>query len=323
MPSLSLTFYRPLLEFYECLVKSFPHDRLLLSNHDRLRANMHSESKQLLGELGPAITKELLGLFLRRDERFFDESNPFVQFLGGRRLYDMLEPSEQEEYWGPVLENIIRQGIVMCALLPKMDTLENLASNLVQKEGLTSNSPMTLMKHVMTNPEAMSDVMSLVEGENGVKNLMGMLKSIVHGVSDTAESVPAPDATTHSVGSGTPPSISEPRDLPRDLNLAAGAAGVHGDDADDAAPSDILRRQHQQRRARETDKRSRGNHGLDDVCRLIDQVSDDQLGTMQNDIDEMTTSDMQNMMGEVCGLLENTNMDNPLEALQTLSGIDL
>lgn len=320
MPSLCLTFYRPLLEFYTSLHNSFSFEPMIEKNFQSLKRACETQDKALLGKLGPGLTKDLLRRFLSRDVSFFADDNPFVQFIGGKDVYDQFDEAERDMYWGAVLENVIRQGIIAYALFPKMGTLESLASNLMDGSDSAKSlqNPMHLMQNVMNNPETMSDVMSLIDGKDGIKDLMGMLKSIVHGVSDVEES---PGGATDKDA----PDVDALSLFADDLSIRGGGSSSTATNAtpadtnavdDDIAPSDIFKKLHTDRKKEE---KKRVAPGIDTMYKLIDDVSDEQLQEMQQDVNAMSPDEMQAMMSEVCGILETTNTDNPMDALSTLA----
>lgn len=186
MQQICQTVYEPLFTFCDPLHSVFPE---LTPGFDRLVENRQSKGWGLIRELGPGCTKELLVSCISRDESkfFVDSTNPFVAFIGGKVLYDRLDETEREDFWGKNhLINIIRQCMVLHALEPLTTKLQCIVSKITDATKGQQMNQTSLMSMLMTDPEIISGLFGLMDSPESMKTLISSLRKIVDGMTTEA-----------------------------------------------------------------------------------------------------------------------------------------
>ena len=160
------------------------------ANLEELRAAIETCSDGLFVRLLPGLTVALKNAFLARDaDRFFSGTpNVFVEFIGGRRLYDCLDTCEQTEYWGEILNQVIRQGLLLKAIAPKLSSINSIVDSLVQSQAVDPGAErptiQSTVKKILSSEDLLANVLNLVRTKDGVKDLMSMMKGVVGSLAD-------------------------------------------------------------------------------------------------------------------------------------------
>jgi len=188
MSKIVQSFYGPLHTLFCSLVCCFPEDECLRKNLAELRGAVDECSDTLFLRLLPGLTVATKNAFLARDaDRFFsDPPNVLVEFIGGRRIYECLDSSEQAEYWGEVLDQVIRQGLLLKAIAPKLSSINSIVESLVRSQdpGAVPPTIHSTVKKILSSEDLLSNVLNLVRTKDGVKDLMGMMKGVVGSLAD-------------------------------------------------------------------------------------------------------------------------------------------
>ena len=188
MSKIIQSFYGPLHTLFCCLVSCFPEDEGLHNNIQVLREAIEKSSDTLFLHLATGITTDLKNAFVAREAELFfqgEATNVFLQFIGGRRIYDCLDEAECLEYWGETLNQTLRQGLLLKAIAPKLSSINSIVDSLIQTQ--TDNEKPTIqgtVEKMLSSEDLLNNVLNLVKHENGVKDLMTMMKGVMGSLTD-------------------------------------------------------------------------------------------------------------------------------------------
>jgi hypothetical protein len=208
-------------------------------------------------------------------ETFFQDpdNNPFVQFVGGRVLYDRLVDAEKDGYWGDNhLVNIIRQCMVLHALEPMATKLQCILSKVAASAGTMDQS--NILSSILTDPSILSSLVGLMDSPESMKTLLQSLRTIMDGMTTTATAVP------------------ETVDEEAPVVAAVSAA---------ATPGEFIRAARQQRakKTKQT-KNKNANPGLSDMMALLGNMSmdDNELQDLSTELKSMDPTAIADMARE-------------------------
>ena len=303
MQKLCQTVYGPLRQFCEPLDRSFPGE---LHNLHVLEDGYKTNKWDLIVSIGPGCTKSLLVAALSKDDkRFFnDETNEFVAFIGGRRLYDRLTSDEKEIYWSNnMLSNIIRQTMVLYALYPMTEKLQAIVEKVMSTTSGKNLTQTDIINTLISDPSMMMSMLSLMESPESMKLLMSSLKTIVDGMmTSTDDDVCENDDNVDECD---------------DNNKTVDDTIV-----DDNKPSSVFKRDAE--RKKRNKKKRKKKSGTNPLSNIIDELSmdDKTIESMTNDIKTMDVKDITKMAKDVSKLL-NTGKDGngTADMLTNLMGV--
>ena len=186
MNQLSKTVYAPLLEFCQALQALHPKD---LPDLSRLISSVGTGDWELLHVLGAGCTTELLLACLSKDAVTFFQSestNALLQYIGGRTLYDHLDPLDQEVYWSEHrLSGIIRQCRILHAFEPlkqnpTLQAILDKASSL-PPTGTTEDKHRQFQAFLL-DPVVLAGFLELLESPDSTAPVIGCLSTIIEAM---------------------------------------------------------------------------------------------------------------------------------------------
>ena len=287
MERICSTVYEPLSTFCAPLHALFPD---LLPDYELLLECSGSLSWDLVRKIGPGCTKALLVACLNKDaETFFQDpdNNPFVQFVGGRVLYDRLVDAEKDGYWGDNhLVNIIRQCMVLHALEPMATKLQCILSKVAASSSASAGTmdQSNILSSILTDPSILSSLVGLMDSPESMKTLLQSLRTIMDGMTTTATAVP------------------ETVDEEAPVVAAVSAA---------ATPGEFIRAARQQRAKKTKQKKNKkknANPGLSDMMALLGNMS-------------MDDSELQDLSTELKSMDPTAIADMAREGLSSMTGV--
>lgn len=321
MSSICLGFYKPLEEMVGHINHTFPGVSVVNQSYRDALSAVRTRDVDLLDRLGPGATQQLLEACIGEDaDTFFSAPssdgtlpNPLVEFLGGREIYDRLDDEEKSQYWGSLLQTVVRQARVSYTIRPKLSTFDRLVGRLSSVtgqsraggEGGVHGSGAAGMRKLIGDGSIVSDVMELVDGQNGVEDLIGMMKTIASGIDARPETIDKGTSEQSSPGTrqGDPP-VEEHTGagvgLPPSLRSGP-LRGVTGTSA-----GAILRKSRRKnRRAQTLSKRTAGGgSGLGAIVSMLDDIPREDINSLQQDLRGMKESgELASMMKQVCDAL--------------------
>jgi len=283
MDRICSTVYEPLSTFCAPLHALFPD---LLPDYELLLECGRSLSWDLVRKIGPGCTKALLVACLNKDdETFFQEpDNPFVQFVGGRVLYDRLVDAEKDGYWGDNhLVNIIRQCMVLHALEPMATKLQCILSKVAASSSAGTMDQSNILSSILTDPSILSSLVGLMDSPESMKTLLQSLRTIMDGMTTTATAVPE--------------TVDEEEEEEAPVVATVSAA---------ATPGEFIRAARQQR-AKKTKQKKKKN-GAADMMALLGSMS-------------MDDSELQDLSTELKSMDPTAIADMAREGLSSMTGV--
>ena len=289
MQKLCQTVYGPLYQFCKPLNHAFPGG---LVQFQILEDAYKTNTWDLILSFGPSCTKSLLVAALSKNEtRFFkDESNEFITFIGGKSLYDLLTPEERDTYWSnEILANIIRQTMVLCALYPMTEKLQTIVEKVMSTTNGKNLTQTDIINTLISDPNMMMSMLSLMDSPESMKVLMTSLKTIVDGMMTV--------------------STDDTFDNEDDDDDETGDDNNKEDEKTDTPSSIFKQEAKKKKRNRRRRKKKSGNNPLSSI---IDELSmdDKTIESMTNDIKTMNVDDITSMAKDVSKMLNSATGDN-------------
>jgi hypothetical protein len=305
MDRICQTVYEPLFTFCKPLHEAFPEQ---LDGYDVFMKSRETSDWGTIVTIGPGCTKQLLVAALSKNDKQFysDITNPFVKFLGGKVVYDRLLEKERETFWkDDRIADIIRQCMVLYALHPMTDKLKCIVDKVTNLSGGKKLSQQDIIKSLLSDPQMIMSMMSLVDSPDGMKSLMSGLKTIIGGMMTTAaDAVPVADADV---------------DADADEDVIDTNIDISPISAVDN-PSAFIRRETRKKKRRHRKKRNAttANPIIDMVNEL--EMDDDTIKTMTEEIQSMNAGDMSTIVQEVTSMLGTASGDGASDTLQNIMG---
>jgi hypothetical protein len=320
MTKLCIAFYRPLCTLIDCIHASFSSIPCVVDAHSRSHRALRDETTDLISVLGPGATESLLRACIAKDANLFFQTpsctgalpNPLVTFLGGREVYDRLYLHEQGMYWNKLLANVVRQGMITFAMVPKMSTFDSIVAKLAHQRhttgqqchgdaGLSTGFDLRNVKQLLQDGGIVNDVMSLVDGKRGMSDLVDMIKTVVSGMTiQQPDEVKDTSSGDDTVNQGAPaPTVVTPLEMPPSLS------GMYGCDTNTISAGNIFRAQCAADTAAATAVPTNDStYGLSVLTGMLSDISKADLDEMQRDIQDMTTKGtIHSMLQEACSII--------------------
>jgi hypothetical protein len=322
MTKLCVAFYRPLCTLLDCIHTSFSSIPCVVDSHSRGHRALRDQTTDLISELGPGATEALLRTCIAKDaDQFFQTPsctgalpNPLVTFLGGREVYDRLYRHEKDIYWSTLLTNVVRQGMITFAMVPKMATFDSIVVKLAHQRrttgqqchgdtGSSSGFDLRNMKHLLQDGGIVNDVMSLVDGKRGMSDLVDMIKTVVSGMT-----IQQPDAEVKGASSGDDIVNQDvpARTVVAPLEMPPSLSGMYGCDTNTISAGNIFRAQCAADTVAATTIPSTNDstYGLSVLTGMLSDISKADLDEMQRDIQDMTTKGtIHSILQEACSII--------------------
>ena len=306
-----LSFYKDLYVFLSNLVIAFPKNTLLSTHLDKVRKSRDSVSFDTFETLSESFNKDFLVSFLKHDvDTFFTNSSPFINFLGGRAVFELLDDEGKRLYWGndenpSLINTCIRHGLNLQSL-QKNATLLDSCMGMFPRSATTGTTGVKGIGDLFTTikntvkPEGMLDTISqLINDKDGIHNAVDMLQSLL--VSTTMDTPTAQNYTkTNDKKDGVDSSNDDTIDSEKDTHIEG-----------PVLPSTIFKKENKRRKKVTSEKE---NQFPESMSGLLDQMGSFDLTSIQEEIKEaLHSGDLKDMVDSVC---EHMDPQTILEDIQ-------
>ena len=296
-----LSFYKDLGILLTDLVKYCPGSDFIYNHLNIVQKNHSNVSFELFSTLSDSFTKDLLVHFLNRDiDAFFNTTTTntaFVDFIGGLSVFEKLDIDTIELYWGTdttpsLISSCIRHGLNLQTLLKNSDLLDSCMNMLPQTKGPVNMSNIFgSIQNTIKSGGMMDTITQLVNKEDGIKNAMDMLQSLL--VSTTMDTAAAKEyASTKSpvVESDISPIIDSKDESSPYENI----------------PSSIFKKDNAVRRKVSAQKEA---EFPSNISALLKEMNNCDIGDIQNELKEaIDTNELNDIVHSVCDNLDPAAM---------------
>jgi hypothetical protein len=333
--SILASFFNDLYILLTNLVTCFPDNVQLCKSLKHLNDD---KTLKLFQTFSSSFTKDILVHFLNRDKELFflsssKTNNTFVQFIGGKTVFDQLDEEGVELYWGTdktpsLVSSCLRHGLNLQTLLNNKKLLDS-CMNMFPKKSLSKDPKPINMSNIFSTlqdtikTDGMIDTISeLVSDENGIQNAVNMLQSLL--ISTTMDSSAAKEyskttsdkcegdlqQTTPKKEEQLPSSMSSLLSQMNNFNLSENEEDFK-DEFESTLPSTLFKKEN---KIRDQTTSKKEEQFPSSMSALLAQMNNFDLGDMQEELKEAIGSgELKNIVNSVCDTIDPTTMLQDLQ----------
>lgn len=307
MVVISCTFYEQLVIFYRGLCVTFEDIEQIKTNFVLLNNSREKQCDTLFLTLTANMDQTMLRSFSNKNaDSFFQENDPFIAFIGGRDLFSRLSEDEQDVYWSSTLGTIIHNGIILRSLYPKREKIGSIVSLL---GNCASMNITDILSTLSSKPEIFGAVLSMVDGKNGLQDMLSLIKTIAS----------CSQAMNQSQSENTDNCPHEPQDIPVSRLDSDYNNTVNDNMFNEVNPSDVFQKTHATTSESKDKPETSGISSILDMCSNL--LENDMDGIQKEMEDIKIDGDTPSVLASVCSsILEHsssTGQDNPFGNIMT------